>query len=391
MNKNLITVVGSGYVGMSLSVLLAQNNIVTVLDIDEERVNKINNNQSTIVDEHIENYLEKKDLSISATNDQNQAFYKAEFIIVATPTNYDEETGHFDTTSVDKVVESALEKNTNALIIIKSTIPVGHTKTLQSKFNTSRIIFSPEFLREGKALIDNLFPSRIIVGGNCELSNRFAKILLDASEKKDVEIIFSRSTEAEAIKLFANTYLAMRVAFFNELDSYSMVHELDTKDIIEGIGLDARIGKGYNNPSFGYGGYCLPKDTKQMLSNFKDVPQNIIQAIVESNLTRKKFISDQIIKKNPKVVGFYRLIMKSNSDNFRSSAIQGIMENIISSGIPIIIYEPSLKSELFFDSEVINDITEFKKRSDVIVANRKSSELLDVSKKLFSRDIFGDN
>lgn len=381
--------VGSGYVGMSLSVLLAQHNDVTVLDIDAARVDKINNKQSTIADTEIESFLAEKALSLSATLDKQVAYEGASFIIVATPTNYDSESNCFDTSSVDTVVEEALRLNKEALVIIKSTIPVGHTKLLQEKFGTTRVVFSPEFLREGQALKDNIYPSRIIVGGQCEASENFGRLLAQGAIKKDIETLFIRSTEAEAIKLFANTYLAMRVSFFNELDSYALAHDLDTKNIINGVCLDERIGGGYNNPSFGYGGYCLPKDTKQLLANYEQIPQTIIQAIVTSNTTRKDFVADEILKKKPKVVGFYRLVMKVGSDNFRSSAIQGVMKRIRSKGVEIIIYEPALNDSEFFGSEVVEGIIDFKLRSDIIVANRMAEELDDVVSMVFTRDVFG--
>jgi UDPglucose 6-dehydrogenase len=384
-----ITVVGSGYVGMSLSVLLAQHNDVTVLDIDAERVGSIRNKQSTVADTEIELFLAVKSLSLIATLDKQAAYEGASFIIVATPTNYDSETNRFDTSSVDAVVEEALRLNKEALVIIKSTIPVGHTKSLQEKFGTTRLVFSPEFLREGQALKDNLYPSRIIIGGQCEASENFGRLLAQGAVKEDIETLFIRSTEAEAIKLFANTYLAMRVSFFNELDSYALAHDLDTKNIINGVCLDERIGGGYNNPSFGYGGYCLPKDTKQLLANYEQIPQTLIQAIVSSNTMRKDFVADEILKKKPKVVGFYRLVMKVGSDNFRSSAIQGVMKRIRSKGVKIIIYEPSLNDSDFFGSEVVEDIVDFKMRSDIIVANRMANELDDAVNKVFTRDIFG--
>lgn len=390
-NKTKITVVGSGYVGMSLAVLLAQRNDVVVFDIDESRVEKVNNKQSTVIDTEVELFLAEKELCLRATLDQQDAYENAEFVVIATPTNYDPDTNRFDTSSVDAVVSDALEFNADTLIVIKSTIPVGHTKLLQEKHGTDRIIFSPEFLREGHALKDNLYPSRIIVGSKLEAGKVFANLLIEGAEKEEIETIFIRSTEAEAIKLFANTYLAMRVSYFNELDSYALAHDLDTKSIIKGVCLDERIGEGYNNPSFGYGGYCLPKDTKQLLANYNQVPQTLIQAIVSSNGTRKDFISDEILKKNPKTVGFYRLVMKAGSDNFRSSAVQGIMKRIKAKGIEVIIYEPELDAEEFFGSKVITDITSFKTLSDVIVANRKDDCLIDVEEKCFSRDLFGDN
>ena len=389
--KTKITVVGSGYVGMSLSVLLAQHNDVTILDIDPNRVDKINSNQSTVADAEIELFLAEKSLSLTATLDKEAAYQDASFIIVATPTNYDSETNCFDTSSVDVVVENALQLNSRALVVIKSTIPVGHTRSLQEKFTTDRVIFSPEFLREGQGLKDNLYPSRIIIGSQSEAGRAFANLLQQGAEKQVIETLFIRSTEAEAVKLFANTYLAMRVSFFNELDSYALVQNLDTMSIINGVCLDERIGDGYNNPSFGYGGYCLPKDTKQLLANYARVPQTLMQAIVSSNTTRKDFIADEILKKNPKTIGFYRLVMKEDSDNFRSSAIQGVMKRIKSKGIEIIIYEPSLGESHFFGSQVTKDLSQFKLLSDVIVANRVSENLLDVQSKVFTRDVFGEN
>jgi UDPglucose 6-dehydrogenase len=390
LDKKKITVVGSGYVGMSLSVLLAQHNDVTVLDINAARVKKINNNQSTIADMEIELFLAEKSLSLIATLDTQDAYKDASFIIVATPTNYDSDTNCFDTSSVDAVVEDALKLNPDALVVIKSTIPVGHTKLLQEKFNTDRVIFSPEFLREGQALKDNLYPSRIIVGIQCK-AVEFADLLKQGAKKKDIETLFIRSTEAEAVKLFANTYLAMRVSFFNELDSYSLAHELDTKSIINGVCFDERIGDGYNNPSFGYGGYCLPKDTKQLLANYAQVPQTLIEAIVSSNTTRKDFITNEIINMNPKVAGFYRLAMKEGSDNFRSSAIQSIMKRIKAKGIEVVIYEPEIADSLFFGIRVIRDLAQFKSMSDVVIANRKAEELNDIDDIVFSRDVFGSN
>jgi UDPglucose 6-dehydrogenase len=389
--KTKITVVGSGYVGMSLSVLLAQHNDVTVLDIDATRVDKINNKQSTVADTEIESFLAEKPLSLTATLDKQVAYKDASFIIVATPTDYDSDTNRFDTSSVDTVVGDALSLNQSALVVIKSTIPVGHTKSLQENFETDRVVFSPEFLREGQALKDNLYPSRIIVGSHCQAGTEFASLLKQGAEKAGIETLFIRSTEAEAVKLFANTYLAMRVSFFNELDSYSLAHELDTKSIINGVCLDDRIGKGYNNPSFGYGGYCLPKDTKQLLANYEQVPQTLIEAVVSSNTTRKDFIANEILKSNPKVVGFFRLTMKEGSDNFRSSAIQGIMKRINAKGVTVVIYEPALDSIEFFGSQVLKNLDEFKHQCDVIVANRRAENLVDVEHKLFSRDLFGSN
>ena len=383
-----ITVVGSGYVGMSLSVLLAQHNDVTVLDIDAERVGKINNKQSTVADTEIESFLAEKSLSLKATLDKQSAYKGACFIIVATPTNYDANTNCFDTSSVDTVVEDALKLNLDALVVIKSTIPVGHTKSLQEKFGSDRVVFSPEFLREGQALKDNLYPSRIIVGSQCKAGAEFAGLLEKGAKKVDIETLFIRSTEAEAVKLFANTYLAMRVSFFNELDSYALARELDTKSIIDGVCLDERIGNGYNNPSFGYGGYCLPKDTKQLLANYEQVPQTLVEAIVSSNTTRKDFMAAEILKEKPKTVGFHRLVMKEGSDNFRSSAVQGIMKRIKAKGVEVLVYEPALQELEFFGSEVVKDLKQFKLRSGIIVANRQSTELSDSNSKVFTRDIF---
>ena len=389
--KIKITVVGSGYVGMSLSVLLAQYNDVIVLDIDASRVDKINNKQSTVADTEIELFLAEKALSLTATLDTNVAYEGASFVVVATPTNYDTDTNCFDTRSVDSVIGDALELNSGALVVIKSTIPVGHTKSLQEKHATDRVIFSPEFLREGQALRDNLYPSRIIVGSQLESGKAFANLLVEGAKKKDIETLFIRSTEAEAVKLFANTYLAMRVSFFNELDSYALAHDLDTKSVINGVCLDERIGEGYNNPSFGYGGYCLPKDTKQLLANYGQVPQVLIQAIVSSNTTRKDFIADSIVKLKPKVVGIYRLVMKQGSDNFRASAIQGIMKRIKAKGIEVVIYEPTYNDAEFFQSKILSSLAEFKNMSDVIISNRMSAELDDVEEKVFTRDLFGND
>lgn len=386
-----ITVVGSGYVGMSLAVLLAQHNDVSVLDIDKKRVAKVNAGQTTIADADIEAFLAGKDLGLVATHDADKAYQDADFVVVATSTNYDSVTNKFDTGSVDAVVEAALQANSDCLVVIKSTVPVGHTHFLQELHGTKRVIFSPEFLREGKALYDNLHPSRIIVGSQCHAGRTFASLLAGGAEKQNIETLFVRSTEAESIKLFANTYLAMRVSFFNELDSYALANGLDTKSIIEGVSLDERIGGGYNNPSFGYGGYCLPKDTKQLLANYKHVPQTLIQAIVSSNAVRKDFISEQILKTNPKVVGFYRLVMKKGSDNFRSSAIQGIMKRIKAKGIDVVVFEPELDATEFFGSQVLTDLDLFKKISDIIVVNRKALDLSDVDEKCFSRDIFNEN
>lgn len=391
VTKRKITVVGSGYVGMSLSVLFAQNHEVVVLDIDPKRVSKINNSKSTVSDHEIDKFFDEKQLNISATLDKNQAYKGADFIVVATPTNYDSDTNRFDTDSVESVISDALEINSSALIVIKSTIPVGYTKFLKQKYKTEKLVFSPEFLREGKALTDNLYPSRIIVGGECKSSIEFSKLLQQGAQKAQIDTIFMKSTEAEAVKLFANTYLAMRVSFFNELDSYALANDLETKSIIDGVCLDERIGKNYNNPSFGYGGYCLPKDTKQLLANYEHVPQTLIKAIVSSNTTRKDFIAEEIRKLNPKVVGFYRLVMKVNSDNFRSSAIQGIMKRIKAKGIKVVVFEPELHNSEFFGSKVLTDFDEFSELSDVIVANRVSERLHKVQHKCFTRDLFGEN
>jgi UDPglucose 6-dehydrogenase len=391
MNKIKITIVGSGYVGMSLAVLLAQKNDVVILDVDPARVDKVNNKKSTVADPEIEVFLAEKKLSLAATLDKQFAYEGASFIVVATPTNYDTDSNRFDTSSVDSVVEDALEINSKALVVVKSTVPVGHTRTLQEYHNTKRVTFSPEFLREGRALKDNLYPFRIIMGSDLEASKAFVDLLVQGAEKIDIETLYMSSTEAEAVKLFANTYLAMRVSFFNELDSYAMAHDLDTKSIIKGVCLDERISAGYNNPSFGYGGYCLPKDTKQLLANYELVPQTLIKAIVSSNATRKDFIATEILKRQPSVVGFYRLVMKEGSDNFRSSAIQGIMNRIRLKGIEIVIYEPELLAVNFFGSKVMTNLKDFKEYSDVIVTNRNSTFLADVKEKCFSRDLFGDN
>ena len=375
--------------GMSLAVLLAQHNDVVVLDVDASRVEAVNNKQATVADAEIEAFLAEQELSLTATLDKQAAYEGASFVVVATPTNYAPDTNRFDTSSVDSVVSDALVLNEDALVVIKSTIPVGHTKSLQEKYATDRVIFSPEFLREGQALKDNLNPSRIIVGSQLEAGKAFANLLVEGAEKKDIETLFIRSTEAEAVKLFANTYLAMRVSFFNELDSYALALDLDTKSIINGVCLDERIGEGYNNPSFGYGGYCLPKDTKQLLANYDQVPQTLIQAVVSSNTTRKDFIAEEILKLKPKTVGFYRLVMKEGSDNFRSSAIQGIMKRIKAKGIEVSVYEPELNSSEFFGSKVFFDLDDFKKTCDIIVANRKSDCLSDVDCKFFTRDLYG--
>ena len=390
-NKKKITIVGSGYVGMSLAVLLSKYNEVIVLEIDNSRIKKINEKKSTIEDPDIDIFLEENDLSLKATSNKNLAYKNADFVIVATPTNYDADKNSFDTSSVDGVIEDALAINKNALIVIKSTIPVGHTKILQKRFLSNNIVFSPEFLREGRALKDNLYPSRIIVGSDCSRAIEFATLLQKCALKRNIKTIFMGSTESEAVKLFANSYLAMRVAFFNELDSYAFDHVLDTKSIINGISLDERIGQGYNNPSFGYGGYCLPKDTKQLLANFNQTPQSLMKSIVSSNDIRIKFITDKILELKPKVVGFYRLVMKHGSDNFRSSAVKKIINKLKTYNIEILIYEPTFDRDILDDIKIIKSLDLFKSSSDIIVANRFSEEIDDVGDKLFSRDIFNEN
>ncbi|MFS7552300.1 nucleotide sugar dehydrogenase [Pasteurella multocida] len=383
-----ITIAGAGYVGLSNAVLLAQHHNVILLDIDQNKVDLINNKKSPITDKEIEDFLQNKSLTMMATTDKEVALKNADFVIIATPTDYNTETGYFNTSTVEAVIEQTLSINPQATIIIKSTIPVGFTEKMREKFNTPNLIFSPEFLREGKALYDNLYPSRIIVGSTSYQAKVFADMLTQCARKKDVTVLFTHNTEAEAVKLFANTYLAMRVAFFNELDTYASIHHLNTKDIINGISTDPRIGTHYNNPSFGYGGYCLPKDTKQLLANYADVPQNLIEAIVKSNETRKRFITHDVLNKKPKTVGIYRLIMKSGSDNFRASAILDIMPHLKENGVEIVIYEPTLNQQAFEDYPVINQLSEFINRSDVILANRSEPDLNQCSHKIYTRDIF---